>query len=164
MNSKFSCIRTICLLMYSIFHWILTILNIQRIWIFPRIRNFDTSNVHNFPLHLHDFVHWMYSNFSTNSEVLYMKVHFQLNFHDIFHSRNSIYLFIYFFYESGPSVHLMYTIFLWIFSISFIQQISIFSRIWTFYTSNVHNFPLNFQDIIHLTNLNFSMYSDYLSI
>ena len=135
MNSKFSCIRTICLLMYSIFHWILTILNIQRIWIFPRIRNFDTSNVHNFPLHLHDFVHWMYSNFSTNSEDLYMKVHFQLNFHDIFHSRNSIYLFIYFF--------------LWI---------------WTICTSNVHNFPLNFLDIFHSTNFNFFTNLDILYI
>ena len=43
--------------------------------------------------------------------------------------------------------------------ILYVQRISIFPRIWTFCSSKVHDFPLNFRDIVHLTNSNFSSYS-----
>ena len=53
----------------------------------------------------------------------------------------------------------MNTIFHKIFMILYVQRISIFPRIWTFCSSKVHDFPLNFRDIVHLTNSNFSSYS-----
>ena len=36
------------------------------------------------------------------------------------------------------------------------NEFKFFSQIWTICTSNVHNFPLNFDEIIYSTNLNFS--------
>ena len=49
----------------------------------------------------------------------------------------------------------MYKIFHWIFTISCVQRIWIFLWIRTICPSNVHNFSLNFQNIMHSTNLNF---------
>ena len=51
------------LLCSSIFIWIFTILHIQRIQIFQQIRTICTSNVHNFSLSFHSFVHSTNSNF-----------------------------------------------------------------------------------------------------
>ena len=56
----------------------------------------------------------------------------------------------------------MFTIFNWIFTIFYIWRIQIFSCIRTIWTTNVHYFPLNILDIIHSTNLNFSMNMDFL--
>ena len=123
-------------LMYPIFHWIFSISYIQWIWIFRRIWTFDTSIVHSFPLHFHDFVHSMNSIFRQIRAFCTFNVHkFPLNFHDIVHLTNSNFstyldhLYIQytqfsigfsgyhtfnefkFFYEFSLSVHLIYTIF-----------------------------------------------------
>ena len=54
-----------------IFHWVYTILFIQRFWIFQQIRMINTL-VRSFPFNFHDFVHLTNSNFSTNSDYLYI--------------------------------------------------------------------------------------------
>ena len=57
----------------------------------------------------------------------------------------------------------MYKIFHWIFTISCVQRIWIFLWIRTICPSNVHNFSLNFQNIMHSTNLNF-FFKSWLSV
>ena len=54
-----------------------------------------------------------------------------------------------FFYKSEWSVHLMYTIFHWIFTILYFQWKQKFLQVRAICTSNVHNFPLNFHDLVH---------------
>ena len=44
-------------LMYKIFHWIFTILYIQRIQIFKQIHMICSSNVYNFSFNFHDLIH-----------------------------------------------------------------------------------------------------------
>ena len=54
-----------------IFHWVYTILFIQQFRIFQQIRMINTL-VCSFPFNFHDFVHLTNSNFSTNSDYLYI--------------------------------------------------------------------------------------------
>ena len=54
-----------------IFHWVYTILFIQRFQIFQQIWMINTL-VHNFPFNFQDFEHLTNSNFSTNSDYLYI--------------------------------------------------------------------------------------------
>ena len=62
------------------------------------------------------------------------------------------------------SVHLMYTIFPWVFTVLYIQQIQIFKQIHTICTSNIHTFPLNFHYFVLSTKSNFSTSLHYLYI
>ena len=52
------------------------------------------------------------------------------------------------FYKSERSIHLMYTIFHWILMILYFQQKQIFQQVWNICTFNIHNFPLNFHDLL----------------
>ena len=61
-------------------------------------------------------------------------------------------------------VHLIYTIFPWVFTVLYIQRIQIFKQIHTICTSNVHTFPLNFHYFVLSTKSNFSTSLDYLYI
>ena len=100
------------LLLCTIFYWIFTIL----IWIFPLIRTIWTSNVHNFPFNFLNIVHSTNLNFSTNTDSLYIEctqIFIKLSW---FCTLNELE----FFNESGLSVHQMYMIFRWIFTISYI--------------------------------------------
>ena len=123
-------------LMYTTFHWIFTISYISRIRIFPQIWTFCTSSVHNFPLNFHDIVYSSNLNFPRIRTVCTFTVRkIPLNFHDIVQLTNSnfsTYFNLFF--------HLMYSILRWILMICYIQRIRFFSWIWTYYTSNVHNF------------------------
>ena len=118
----------------TIFHWILMILYIQRIWSFKQIRTICASNVHNFPLNFHDFVFLTKSIFSTSLDCLYfwctqfsIKFSWFGTFIDFPSNFSNLYI-------------------LWIRIILQIRMICM---------SNVQNFPLNFHDFVHSRNLNF---------
>ena len=52
------------------------------------------------------------------------------------------------FCKSKQYVHLIYTIFHWIFMILYFQRKQISQQVWTICTFNIHNFPLNFHDLL----------------
>ena len=52
------------------------------------------------------------------------------------------------FYKFEWSIHLMYTIFSWIFTILYFQGNQISQQVQNICTSNVHNFPLNFHNMV----------------
>ena len=52
------------------------------------------------------------------------------------------------FYKSKRLVHLIYIIFHWILTILYFQQNQISQQVQTICASNVHNFPLNFHDLV----------------
>ena len=120
----------------TIFCLIFTISYIHRILVFLEIWTFCTYNVHNFPLNIHYILHFTNSIFSLNLEFLYILcTQFFIEF-SRYHTFNEFE----FFHVFGPFELLMYTIFHWIFLISFILQIWIVPRIRTFCTFNEHNF------------------------
>ena len=145
------------------------------------------SNVFNFRLNFNDFVQSTSSIFFHESS---LSVHliYSLNFHDtvlslnLYFSITSDFLSIQctqfsnefswyptfnefnFFLNFGLSVLLMYTISHWIFTILYIPWIRIFPRIWTSCTACVHNFSLNFHDIVYSIDSNFSTNSNILYI
>ena len=89
--------------MYKIFHWIFTILYIQRIQYLKYIHMIYTSIVHNFPLNFHDFLLSTKSKFLTSPNYWYILctqfsiefsqfgtfIDFPSNFHKFVHSTNS---------------------------------------------------------------------------
>ena len=94
-----------------------------------QVRIIYTSYVHNFPFNICDLdVHWFSIEFSLIC---------RLNEFD-------------FFYKSKWFVHLMYIIFHWICTILYFQQNPISQQVRTICTSNVHDFPLNFHDLLCL--------------
>ena len=92
---------------------------------------------------------WIFQKIRT---ICTSKLHyFPLDFQDFLLSTNNNF---FFFYKSERSVYLVYLIFHWIFMIFYIQRNQISQQVWTIYTSNVHNFPLNFQDLVRSSILN----------
>ena len=116
---------------------------IWRLQIWKQIWTICTSNVINF--------HWVYSIWYVLQFSFEFSWFYTLNEFEFF---NKFILF----------VHLMYTIFPWVFTVLYIQRIQIFKQIHTICTSNVHTFPLNFHYFVLSTKSNFSTSLDYLYI
>ena len=118
-----------------------------------------TFNVHKFLFNFHDFALSIEIKFLNKSELF---VHLMYTiFHWIFmiwfvHWFSIEFLRIcrfnefdfFLFYTSELFVHLMYIIFLWILTILYFQQNQISQQVQTICASNVHNFPLNFHELV----------------
>jgi len=112
-------------LMYTIFPWIFTILYFQQNQILSEFGIF---------VHLMYWIfHWIFT--------IWLVLQFSIKF-----SRNCTFNEFEFFYKFKQFGHLIFN---WIFTILYFQRNQISQQVRIICTSFVHNFPLNFHDLVH---------------